>query len=144
MNIKKIKNLELKILALRRITNPDPEEMYKLNVAFNWDASPEGHAFWEKVNGGVDMDVPVSSTLNKPIPMRGTRPHYENPSSKYDVIDIIKDYDLNFNRGNIVKYVLRCGKKDNEVQELEKAKDYIERELTWLREQQAIWIENNK
>jgi hypothetical protein len=76
--------------------------------------------------------------------MRGTRTHYENPSANYDVIDIIKDYDLNFNRGNVVKYVLRCGKKDNEVQELEKAKDYIERELTWLREQQAIWIENNK
>ena len=76
--------------------------------------------------------------------MRGTRPHYENPSAKYDVIDIIKDYDLNFNRGNVVKYVLRCGKKDNEVQELEKAKDYIERELVWLREQQDIWIENNK
>lgn len=42
--------------------------------------------------------------------MRGTQIHYE-ATGDYDVIDIIQDYKLNFNRGNIIKYVLRCGKK---------------------------------
>ena len=65
--------------------------------------------------------------------MRGTQIHYENGKG-YDVIDIIQDYKLNFNRGNIVKYVLRCGKKDDEIQELTKAKDYIEREIQYLKE----------
>lgn len=69
----------------------------------------------------------------KEEPMRGTQIHYE-ATGKYDVIDIIQDYKLNFNKGNIVKYILRCGKKDDEIQELNKAKDYIEREIAYLRE----------
>ena len=56
--------------------------------------------------------------------MRGTQIHYE-ATGDYDVIDIIQDYKLNFNRGNVVKYILRCGKKDDEIRELNKAKDYI-------------------
>ena len=65
--------------------------------------------------------------------MRGTQIHYE-ATGDYDVIDIIQDYKLNFNRGNVVKYILRCGKKDDEIQELNKAKDYIEREIQYLKE----------
>lgn len=65
--------------------------------------------------------------------MRGTQIHYE-ATGKYDVIDIIQDYKLNFNKGNVVKYLLRCGKKDDELQELNKAKDYIEREIQHLKE----------
>mgnify|MGYP003647315713 CR=1 FL=1 len=51
-----------------------------------------------------------------------------------DVIDIAKMYNLNFNRGNIVKYVCRAGKKDNEVQDLEKALDYLQRELKHMKQ----------
>jgi len=58
--------------------------------------------------------------------------HYKNDKD-YDVIDIIKDYNLNFNKGNILKYTIRSGRKDNEVLDLLKAKDYIEREIEYLR-----------
>ena len=54
--------------------------------------------------------------------------HYKT-DSKFDVIDFCKAYDLNFNRGNVVKYIARAGKKDNELQDLEKALDYINREI---------------
>lgn len=60
--------------------------------------------------------------------MKGTQPYYEN-GKDYDVIDIINDYQLNFCRGNILKYVIRAGKKRDELQDLLKAKDYIEREI---------------
>ena len=43
--------------------------------------------------------------------MRASQPHYENGKG-YDVIDFIKDYNLNFNRGNIIKYISRADKKD--------------------------------
>ena len=46
--------------------------------------------------------------------MRGTQTHYEN-GKDYDVIDVIKDYDLNFNKGNVLKYVIRAGKKQDEL-----------------------------
>ena len=60
--------------------------------------------------------------------------HYKNLKD-YDVIDIAKDYDLNFNRGNICKYVIRAGKKEDELLDLLKAKDYLEREIKYLRAQ---------
>jgi len=59
--------------------------------------------------------------------------HYKNEKN-YDVIDIAKDYNLNFNRGNIIKYVVRAGKKDDELLDLLKAKDYLEREIQFLRD----------
>ena len=75
--------------------------------------------------------------------MRATYLHYENGKG-YDVIDFIKDYELNFNRGNIIKYICRSGKKDDELKDLEKAADYLRREIEYLREQQQQWIEKNK
>ena len=50
-------------------------------------------------------------------------------TSSIDVIDICKLYELNFNRGNVLKYICRAGKKENEIQDLEKALDYLNREL---------------
>ena len=50
----------------------------------------------------------------------------------YDVIDFVKDNDLNFNEGNIIKYVVRCRKKGTHLQDLQKAKDYLEREIDYL------------
>lgn len=65
--------------------------------------------------------------------MRGTKIYYEGLGDR-DVIDLIKDYNLNFNRGNILKYIIRAGKKEDELQDLLKAKDYIEREIEHYRE----------
>jgi len=66
--------------------------------------------------------------------MRGTQTHYEG-NGKYDVIDIINDYRLNFNRGNILKYVIRAGRKQDKLGDLLKAKDYLEREIQIVREE---------
>lgn len=48
-----------------------------------------------------------------------------------EVIDFIEDKQLNYCRGNIVKYVVRAGIKDpkTELDDLKKAKWYIEREI---------------
>ena len=53
--------------------------------------------------------------------------HYKTDS--IDVIDFCKIYDLNFNAGNIVKYICRAGKKGDRLEDLYKAKDYLEREI---------------
>lgn len=60
--------------------------------------------------------------------------HYKTNS--FDVIDFCKEYNLNFNRGNIVKYVARAGKKDDEIKDLEKALDYLQREINYLKNTQ--------
>ena len=66
--------------------------------------------------------------------MRATQIHYENGKG-YDVIDFITDYGLNFNRGNIIKYVARAGKKGDELSDLRKALDYINREIETIEKQ---------
>ena len=48
-----------------------------------------------------------------------------------DVIDLIKHWDLNFNEGNILKYLLRD--KDEDVLDMEKIEIYAARELKHIR-----------
>ena len=69
--------------------------------------------------------------------------HYENGKG-YDVIDFIKDYNMNFNIGNVVKYCARLGRKDERLKELRKALDYLQREIEYEEKFQQLWIENNK
>lgn len=58
--------------------------------------------------------------------------HYNK--GKIEVIDAIEDWDLNFNRGNAVKYVARAGlkNKETEIEDLQKARWYIDREIKRL------------
>lgn len=65
-------------------------------------------------------------------------PEYYQNSKDYDLIDVIKDYDLSFNLGNVIKYVCRAGKKENEIKDLEKAVDYLEREIYYMEEDLQI------
>jgi hypothetical protein len=75
--------------------------------------------------------------------MRGNAIHYE-ATGDYDIIDVCNHYNLNFNRGNVVKYIARAGKKDDELQDLYKAKDYIEREIAYVREQRNQEVKDFK
>ena len=52
--------------------------------------------------------------------------HYQSKHG-VEVIDIIEEFGLGFHLGNVIKYVLRAGHKSNELEDLEKAKWYLER-----------------
>jgi hypothetical protein len=75
--------------------------------------------------------------------MKITPLHYKN-GKQYDLIDVAIDYDLNFFRFNVLKYICRAGKKDDELRDMRKALDYLEREIAYLEIKQTEWIENNK
>lgn len=47
----------------------------------------------------------------------------------YECSDIIEALDLNFNLGNVFKYVWRAGRKGNALEDLRKAQQYLEREI---------------
>ena len=68
-----------------------------------------------------------SDPVNRPA-------HYTD--GKIEVIDFIEDKKLGFCLGNAVKYISRAGKKDpsKEVEDLNKAKWYIERRIKELQE----------
>ena len=59
--------------------------------------------------------------------------HYTD--GKIEVINFIEDKNLNYHRGNAIKYICRAGKKDpaKEVEDLMKAQWYITREIERLK-----------
>ena len=64
---------------------------------------------------------------------------------RIEVMDAIEAWDLNFARGCIVKYVARAGRKGrnaeerqrNEIEDLKKARWYIDREIERLEQKEA-------
>ena len=54
-------------------------------------------------------------------------PHYK--SGGIEVIDVIEAFDLNFRLANVIKYVLRAGRKGDALQDLEKAAWYLDRQI---------------
>jgi len=50
--------------------------------------------------------------------------HYNQ--GKYEVIDVIQDWGLDFTEGNVVKYVARSKHKENRVEDLKKARWYLD------------------
>ena len=58
------------------------------------------------------------------------KPEYYKVGS-IEAIDFIEAYGLNFNLGNVIKYVSRAGHKDGEetLTALKKAQWYLEREI---------------
>ena len=51
--------------------------------------------------------------------------HYN--AGKIEVIDAIEDWNLNFHEGNIIKYIARHRHKGQSVEDLKKARWYIDR-----------------
>lgn len=63
--------------------------------------------------------------------------HYTD--GNIEVMDFIEDKQLNFAKGNVIKYVSRAGKKDpnKELEDLKKAMWYLNREIERLKELQG-------
>lgn len=69
----------------------------------------------------IDLELPiVKEMVNHPE-------HYQ--ANGLEAIDIIESFNLGFNIGNVIKYLLRAGKKESYIQDLLKAKWYLEREI---------------
>ena len=83
----------------------------------------ELHNYNEKYTN-LDYKVKGWYKMNK----QNTPTHYQGTIQP---IDLINAQDLNFNLGNVVKYVCRAGKKkgENVLSDLDKAKNYINYEI---------------
>ena len=51
---------------------------------------------------------------------------------KFEVIDVIEDWQLGFALGSAIKYIARCEHKENKLQDLKKASWYLQREIERL------------
>ena len=62
--------------------------------------------------------------------------HYK--SGGIEVIDVIEAFELNFRLANVIKYVLRAGRKGDALEDLEKAAWYLDREIDKLEDQAEL------
>ena len=70
----------------------------------------------------IDEDKPNKSSVKHPS-------HYGGKNNPYEAIKVIEAWEVGFNLGNTLKYISRAGKKDNLIQDLEKALFYLDREI---------------
>jgi hypothetical protein len=65
--------------------------------------------------------------------------HYQLKSGRQvkDVIEESVDDYISYLRGNVLKYILRAGKKEDTIQDLEKAKEYIKIEIAYRSKKDA-------
>jgi len=75
----------------------------------------------------IDEDKPKKELVNHPK-------HYGGKDNPYEAIKVIEAWDLGFCLGNTIKYISRAGKKDETIQELEKALWYLKREIKNLKD----------
>lgn len=56
-------------------------------------------------------------------------PSHYGGDTTYEAIKVIEAWGLNFNLGNAAKYLARADRKGDRLQDLQKARWYIEREI---------------
>ena len=61
--------------------------------------------------------------------------HYN--MGKYEVIDVLEDWNLGPHEFNVVKYIARARHKDNEVEDLKKARWYLNRKINILEKEKT-------
>ena len=89
---------------------------------------------WNEYQNGYNRAIEdlllfiVNLDEEQPEKQHSTPSHYQGTTQP---IDLINAQNLNFNLGNVVKYVCRAGKKqgENVLSDLEKAKNYINYEI---------------
>lgn len=83
----------------------------------DWPFSKE---LLEKITKYEEKKRPSSDLVDHPA-------HYQ--SGGMEVIDVIEAFKLGFPLGNAVRYILRAGKKNNGLQDLQKAAWYLNHEI---------------
>lgn len=67
-----------------------------------------------------------------------SHPSHYCEGRKYEPKDVIRDWGLNFNCGSAVKYLSRAGRKGDIIEDLEKAKQFIQFEIDYLLQEKEI------
>lgn len=58
--------------------------------------------------------------------------HYGGADNPYEAINVVEAWGLGFHLGNVVKYVSRAGKKGDALEDLKRARWYLERQIANL------------
>jgi len=82
---------------------------------------------WRK----LEKDM-LSDTIKENTKEAINHPSHYSEGRKYEPIDVIVDWDLDFPLGNTVKYISRAGRKIDALKDLKKAAWYLNYEIQQL------------
>ena len=132
MDVKKMNHSDL----LRAILELDPESNYA-DLAEMSINELRGH-YENMIDDEIDLETsPLNWIPDELIDTRETIDHPDHYAKgrKYEPHKVIRDWDLNFNLGSAVKYIARAGRKDDAIEDLEKAIEYLKFEIEELTDQ---------
>lgn len=117
---------DIKELALEYQKNEEDKKRFDnetddLNYSFEWSKTIEGHAFWQELDSKEatieTLDFPKLKDIKEPI-------HYDNTNGS--LYQFSEQQNLNSYEFDIIKRVMRCRKKGNFIEDLEKTKFLID------------------
>lgn len=132
------KNPNAKAKEVSQATGVPPQSVYQ--IAYNLRKQMrEGMAKAAAVKTSKPMKVIAVSTSNRPILPKSLKdafdmvnhpPHYK--AGGIETIDFIEAKNLGYHLGNVVKYVSRADLKGAKLEDLQKAKWYLDRAISNL------------
>lgn len=63
-------------------------------------------------------------------------PHYGGKDDPYEAIKVIEAWKVGFNLGNTLKYIKRSGLSGRELEDLKKARWYLDRDIATLEDEE--------
>ena len=95
---------------------------------------------WKYRDGAVDLNYgdtarEVDESLDTGFDPVDKPSHYAE-GRKYEPIDVIEDWELGMHLGNATKYISRAGRKGDELEDLKKARWYIDRRISLLEDEE--------
>ena len=88
------------------------------------------HTILEYVGDTMQEEKKMKKKEEECLDLVNFPPHYNQ--SMIQPIDVIEDWDLNYNLGNLIKYISRYRYKGSPLQDLQKAQWYLERAISVL------------
>jgi hypothetical protein len=110
--------------AVMRATGASASSVYSMRWKMRQEAEPL-IIKRPKARLATSADFPITEFI-MPDPVNHPA-HYT--TGGVETIDFIEAKQLNYNLGNVVKYITRADHKGNRIEDLRKAKWYLEREI---------------
>lgn len=70
--------------------------------------------------------------------------HYGGEDNTYEAIKVIDAWGVDFYLGNVLKYICRAGKKTGQLEDLKKAKWYLDQKISKIEERKTTHGETHR
>lgn len=108
--------------------SPKDNQSKKVNKAAPVISKTETTESYIRVDAVKDLYADVVTTDIKPTSINNVIDHPSHYNrGKIEVIDFIEDQGLSFHLGNVIKYIARAGSKGDKLEDLKKARWYLDR-----------------